>query len=128
MRCVYTDWSGGTRDVHAGGPKDAAASSGSQHPGANSRKSLLVLRQTSRLPARTCVGVTGLALLHVRFHDRLTAEAARSVLKAYRGRYDALRDTVTETEPSFDEDELAALPVVDLLTAPMHTLADHWRA
>ena len=72
--------------------------------------------------------VTGLALLHVRFHDRLTAEAARSVLKAYRGRYDALRDTVTETEPSFDEDELAALPVVDLLTAPMHTLADHWRA
>ena len=72
--------------------------------------------------------VTGLALLHVRFHDHLSAEDARSVLKAYRGRYDALRDTVTETEPSFDEDKLATLPVVDLLTAPMNTLADHWRA
>jgi glucosamine--fructose-6-phosphate aminotransferase (isomerizing) len=72
--------------------------------------------------------VTGLALLHVRFHDRLTAVDARSVLKAYRNRYAALRDTVTETEPSFDEDTLATLPVVDLLTAPVHSLADHWRA
>jgi len=40
--------------------------------------------------------VTGLALLHVRFHDRLTAVDARSVLKAYRNRYAALRDTVTD--------------------------------
>ena len=72
--------------------------------------------------------VTGLALLHVRFHDRLTVADARSVLKAYRNRYDALRDTVTETEPSFDEETLATLPVVDLLTAPVHTLADHWHA
>jgi hypothetical protein len=43
MRCVYADWSAGTWDVHAGGPKDAAASSGNQHPGANSRNSLLEL-------------------------------------------------------------------------------------
>jgi len=72
--------------------------------------------------------VTGLALLHVRFHDRLGVADARSVLKAYRNRYAALRDTVTETEPSFDEDALATLPVVDLLTAPVHTLADHWHS
>jgi len=69
----------------------------------------------------------GLTLLHVRFEDRLDAQALRSVLGGYRNRYQALADAVTETEPSFDEDLMAAMPVVDLLCDPINSLADRWR-
>ena len=51
--------------------------------------------------------------------------------RARRGtadRYAALRDAVTETEPTFREDLLAEIPVVDLLTIPITDLADRWRA
>ena len=74
--------------------------------------------------AGTAVGIT---LLHVRFEDSLPAPVARSVLQGYRNRYSELRDAVTETEPAFDEDRLAEIAVVDLLTAPIGDLADHWR-
>ena len=47
---------------------------------------------------------TGITLLHVGFADRLPAEVLRGVLGGYRGRYEALRDFVTETEPSFRDD------------------------
>ena len=70
---------------------------------------------------------TGLTLLHVRFHDRLPADHARSVLEQYRGRYAALQDAVTETEPTFRDDLLAELPLVDLLTSPVYVLAERWR-
>ena len=40
---------------------------------------------------------------------------------------DALVDAVTERVPAFDESVLAAIPIVDLLTQPVHVLADHWR-
>ena len=63
----------------------------------------------------------------MRFHDRLPASAARGVLQGYRGRFAALRDAVTETEPAFREDLLADQPVADLLTEPVHVLADRWR-
>ena len=75
--------------------------------------------------AGAAVGVT---LLHVRFEDSLAAPAARGVLQGYRNRYSELRDAVTETEPAFDEDRLADIAVVDLLTAPIGDLADHWRS
>ena len=39
----------------------------------------------------------------------------------------ALADTVTGTEPSFDESLLASMPVVDLLCEPIYSLADRWR-
>ena len=71
---------------------------------------------------------TGLTLLHVRFHDTISAAAMRGVLSGYRNRYSALRDLVTETEPTFDEDRLAEVPVVELLTTPVHILADRWRS
>ena len=71
---------------------------------------------------------TGITLLHVRFHDRLPAPTARSVMQGYRGRFAALRDAVTETEPAFREDLLADQPVVDLLTEPIQPLADRWRS
>ena len=69
---------------------------------------------------------TGLTLLHVTFHDRLAPEAARGVLQGYRGRYAALKDVVTETEPAFDDARLADFDVVDLLTEPVAELADRW--
>jgi glucosamine--fructose-6-phosphate aminotransferase (isomerizing) len=70
----------------------------------------------------------GLTLLHCRFHDRLPADAARRVLQGYRDRYGAIKDQVTELEPTFREQVLAAVPLVDLLTEPVVKLAEHWRA
>jgi glucosamine--fructose-6-phosphate aminotransferase (isomerizing) len=71
---------------------------------------------------------TGLTLLHVAFRERLTPEAARGVLQGYRGRYGALRDQVTETEPVFDDNRLADFPIAELLTEPVAELADRWNA
>ncbi len=70
----------------------------------------------------------GITLLHVRFADHLPADRMRSVLRGYQGRYGALRDAVTETEPTFDDSVLGTVPVVDLLTEPVYVLAEHWRA
>jgi glucosamine--fructose-6-phosphate aminotransferase (isomerizing) len=70
---------------------------------------------------------TGITLLHVRFEDRLPVAGARNVLQGYRNRYATLKDAVTETEPTFREDLLADLPVADLLTLPIHDLANNWR-
>jgi len=69
----------------------------------------------------------GITLLHVTFVDHLTAEAMRGVLEGYQGRYSALKDAVTETEPRFDDAVLARIPVIDLLTEPVYVLADRWR-
>ena len=71
--------------------------------------------------------VTGLCLLHARFFDCLDAALAQAVLIAYLDRYDALVDAVTEREPVFDEAVLGDVPIVDLLTQPVHLLAGHWR-
>ncbi|MCU1460740.1 MAG: glucosamine 6-phosphate synthetase, contains amidotransferase and phosphosugar isomerase domain [Acidimicrobiales bacterium] len=71
--------------------------------------------------------VTGVTLLHARFADRLDGAAMRAVLEGYQGRYAALVDAVTETEPRFDDERLAGVPVIDLLTSPVHVLAQHWR-
>ncbi len=95
-----------------------------------------VLAARGRHDGRTVVFVpevvagatVGITLLHVRFEDSLPAPVARSVLQGYRNRYSELRDAVTETEPAFDEDRLADIAVVDLLTAPIGDLADHWRS
>ena len=71
--------------------------------------------------------VVGLVLLHVRFGDVLPGPVARAVLEGYQGRYAALTDAVTETEPSLRDDVLGTIPIVDLLTEPVHLLADRWR-
>ena len=70
---------------------------------------------------------TGLTLLHVRFAERLAPADARRLLEGYRGRYGALHDAVTETEPAFRDEVLGEIPVVDLLDQPVHVLAEHWR-
>ncbi|MGI8663697.1 MAG: SIS domain-containing protein [Acidimicrobiales bacterium] len=116
-------------------PSRADASSrlrGTKHSVAVDRE-LLVAR--GRRDGRTIVIVpevkdgscTGITLLHVRFEDDLTASTARGVLQGYRGRFAALKDAVTETEPLFRDDLLAEIPIVDLLTAPVADLADRWR-
>jgi glucosamine--fructose-6-phosphate aminotransferase (isomerizing) len=106
---------------------------GTKHTVAIERE-LLVFR--GRRDGRTLIAIpetkdnhcTGITQLHVRFEDRLSTAAARGVLQGYRNRYAALKDAVTETEPSFREDLLGELSVVDLLTSPVHVLADLWRA
>ena len=71
---------------------------------------------------------TGLTLLHVRYHDTLEPAVARAVLEGYQSRYSALADAVTEVEPSFSDDVLGDVPVLDLLTEPVVVLAQRWRA
>jgi glucosamine--fructose-6-phosphate aminotransferase (isomerizing) len=71
--------------------------------------------------------VVGLTLLHARFADRLGGGAMRAVLEGYQSRYGALVDAVTETA-SFADERLGDLPVIDLLTSPVHVLAEAWRA
>ncbi|MDQ4096747.1 MAG: hypothetical protein M3144_02610, partial [Actinomycetota bacterium] len=71
--------------------------------------------------------VTGVTLLHARFHDLLPAETAGAVLGGYLDRYEALIDAVTEREPAFDPAVLGEVPIVELLTQPVHVLAERWR-
>ncbi|MCU1497453.1 MAG: glucosamine 6-phosphate synthetase, contains amidotransferase and phosphosugar isomerase domain, partial [Acidimicrobiales bacterium] len=71
---------------------------------------------------------TGITLLHARFAPTLAAGRMRSVLESYRDRYAALKDAVTETEPTFRDDLLGHLAPIELLTTPVNVLADRWRA
>ena len=111
----------------------APALTGSKHRVAVEQR---VLAARGRHDGRTVVFVpevaagaaVGITLLHVRFAESLSAAAARGVLQGYRNRYSELQDAVTETEPAFDEDRLAGIAVVDLLTAPIGDLADRWRS
>jgi glucosamine--fructose-6-phosphate aminotransferase (isomerizing) len=70
--------------------------------------------------------VTGMTLLHVHFHDTVSAARARQILSGYRGRYAALADAVTETEAFFDDAPLEAIPLLQLLTEPVRSLARRW--
>ena len=70
--------------------------------------------------------VTGITLLHTRFIPRLDASTAKAVLQAYQGRYRALVDAVTESEPRFDDDLLGQVPMIELLTEPVAVLAQRW--
>jgi len=71
---------------------------------------------------------TGLTLLHCRFADVLPTARARSVLEQYRTRLSALTDAVTETEPTFRDDLLGTIPIIELLTSPVYVLAERWRS
>ena len=105
---------------------------GTKHRVANEREVLVARGRSDGRPIVIVPEVkdgqsTGLTLLHVRFADRLPAATARGVLQGYRNRYAVLRDAVLETEPTFRDDLLADIPVVDLLTEPINQLADRWR-
>jgi glucosamine--fructose-6-phosphate aminotransferase (isomerizing) len=70
----------------------------------------------------------GIALLHVRFRDKLDAGTLRSVLTGYRNRYQLIRDAVAETNSEFREEDLANIDVLSLLTQPVVILADQLAA
>jgi len=70
---------------------------------------------------------TGLTLLHVVLRTDLGVTGLRAVLEGYRERYVALRDAVMETEPSFRDDVLGTIEVVELMTDPIADLARYWR-
>jgi glucosamine--fructose-6-phosphate aminotransferase (isomerizing) len=80
------------------------------------------------VPETRRADVVGMTLLHVRFAERLPGQEMRAVLEGYQGRYGALVDAVTETEPAFDDERLGVLPPLDLLIVPVHVLAQQWRA
>ena len=105
---------------------------GSKHRAAAEREVTVVRgasdgRTVVLVPEATEGQVTGMTLLHVRFWDRLPADAAARVLTGYRTRYSALADAVTETEPVFDVALLGEQPIVELLTEPVYALAGRWR-
>lgn len=66
----------------------------------------------------------GIALMHVRFKEKLDAGTLRTVLTGYRNRYQLIRDAVAETNSEFREEDLANLDVLALLTQPVVILAD----
>jgi glucosamine--fructose-6-phosphate aminotransferase (isomerizing) len=70
----------------------------------------------------------GLTLVHVTLREDLPLTSLRSVLQGYRNRYNALRDIVMETEPTFRDDVLTTIPIVELMTTPLYDLADYWRS
>ena len=105
---------------------------GTKHRVAESREVLVARgRRDQRMvifvpevKAGTCTGIT---LLHVRFHDRLSAPVMKGVLQGYDNRYSRLVDWVSETEGEFDESKLAELSVADALIEPISDTADLWR-
>jgi glucosamine--fructose-6-phosphate aminotransferase (isomerizing) len=80
------------------------------------------------VPERKGAQVTGITLLHVLIPSRLPVATIKGVMQGYRGRYDAITDYVSETEPNFRDDLLGTVDAVDLLTQPIADLADRWRA
>ncbi len=125
-----TDRGGIARDIPSRTERDPRLR-GTKHRVAAERELLVARGHDGRtlifVPEVKGAEVTGMALLHVRFHDELPAETMRGVLQGYRDRYSALRDLVTETEPTFRDDLLAEIPVADLLISSIQALADRWR-
>ncbi len=106
---------------------------GSKHRAAEEREVTVVRgasdgRTVILVPEAKSQQITGMTLLHVRFHDRLPAARAAAVLAGYRTRYNALSDAVTETEPTFAVERLGEESLTDLLTLPVYELARRWRA
>jgi len=125
-----TDRGGIARDIPSRTERDPRLR-GTKHRVAVERELLVARGQDGRtlifVPEVKGPDVTGIALLHVRFHERLGAETMRGVLQGYRDRYSALRDLVTETEPTFRDDLLGDIGVADLLINSIQVLAERWR-
>ncbi len=94
-----------------------------------------VMAARGRSDGRTLVFVPEVKALRDDGHHAVARAVGRpaagrirgSVLDGY-GRYGALVDAVTETEPTFREDLLASIDVADLLTEPIQRLADRWHS
>src|SRR5262249_18353361 len=125
-----TDRGGIARDIPSRTDRDPRLR-GTKHRVAVEREVLVTRGHDRRaliiVPEVKGAEVTGIALLHARFHDRLPADVVRAVLQGYRDRYSALRDIVTETEPTFRDDVLGELGVESLLIDSIQALAQRWR-
>jgi glucosamine--fructose-6-phosphate aminotransferase (isomerizing) len=126
--------------IDKGGSAAQLRSRTEDHPVLQGTKNLAARQQVvtvtrGRSDGRTVVIVpemkgnetTGLTLLQVDFEGVLDAATARAVLEGYQSRMAALSDAVLETEPAFRDEVLGEIPIVDLLTEPVHVLADRWR-
>ena len=126
-----TDRGGIARDIPSRTERDPRLR-GTKHRVAVEREVLVTRGHDARtlvmVPEVKGAEVTGIALLHVRFHDKLPAETMRTVLHGYRDRYSALRDLVTETEPTFRDDLLGEIGVEALLIDSIQALAQRWRS
>jgi glucosamine--fructose-6-phosphate aminotransferase (isomerizing) len=124
-----TDRGGIAREIPSRTERDPRLR-GTKHRVAVEREVLVTRGHDSRtliiVPEVKGAETTGIALLHVRFRGSLAPDVMRAVLQGYRHRYDALRDIVTETEPTFRDDLLAEIPVVDLLIDSIQALARRW--
>ena len=131
-RIVVVDRGGLARELRSR-TEDNPALRGTKHRVATER---LVLLARGRSDGRTFILVpevkenqaTGLSLLHIRLAGSLPLPTLRAVLHGYRDRYQALKDAVTETEPTFRDDLLSSVPLVELMTEPIYDLAEHWRS
>jgi glucosamine--fructose-6-phosphate aminotransferase (isomerizing) len=125
-----TDRGGIARDIPSRTDRDPRLR-GTKHRAAVEREVLVTRGHDGRtlviVPEVKGAEVTGIALLHVRFHDKLPADTMRSVLQGYRDRYAALRDIVTETEPTFRDDLLGEIAPESLLIDSIQALAQRWR-
>ena len=125
-----TDRGGIARDIPSRTDRDPRLR-GTKHRVAVEREVLVTRGHDGRVllmvPEVKGAEVTGILLLHILLHDRLEADVMRGVLTGYRGRYSALRDTVTEFEPTFRDDLLGEIPVTDLLVDSILALAERWR-
>ncbi len=103
---------------------------GNKHRVAAERAALVTVGSDGRvvliIPEVKDSEATGITLCHLKLEPSLDANTARAVLQGYRNRYRGLVDVVTEREPSFRDDLLADVPVVELLTAPLSDLASRW--
>ena len=103
---------------------------GNKHRVAAERAALVTVGSDGRIvlivPEVKDSEATGITLCHLKLAPALDANTARAVLQGYRNRYRGLVDVVTEREPSFRDDLLADVPVVELLTAPLSDLATRW--
>jgi glucosamine--fructose-6-phosphate aminotransferase (isomerizing) len=125
-----TDRGGIARDIPSRTDRDPTLR-GTKHRVAVEREVLVTRGHDGRtlvmVPEVKGAEVTGILLLHVKLHEVLPADVMRGVLQGYRGRYSALRDTVTESEPTFRDDLLGEIPVADLLISSILALAERWR-
>jgi glutamine---fructose-6-phosphate transaminase (isomerizing) len=104
---------------------------GAKHRAAQEREVTVAVgardgRSLILVPEAEAGTVRGMTLLHVQFRDSLSAAETRRVLDGYRDRYAALVDAVTETEATFSDERFEQIQLLDLLTLPVHVLAEHW--
>ena len=96
---------------------------GTKHQVANDRQVLITRgRRDHRLivfvPEIKDTQTIGITLLYIKLAESLELNLVRAVLQAYRGRYNQIRDAVLETEATFDEAPLTAIPLDELLVRP----------